>query len=116
LELRILKRPRNVGGDAQDVGVVAVGGAFIDKGSIGFPTPILLLLRGEPLLGPEDKFRVHFIDLRHIVELHQPISGQNFICRRLAEPRKSSAGNFKRQQPLIAVGDISFGLGVYFGS
>ncbi len=56
--------------------------------------------------------RIHVVDLRHVGELHQPVRRQDLVGRRIAEPRESAAGNFERQQPLIAVGDEALGLGV----
>ncbi len=40
----VFQRPGDVGGDAEDVGVVAVGGAFVDEVGVGLPTAVGLLL------------------------------------------------------------------------
>ena len=113
---RVPKRPGDVRGDAQHVRVVAVGGAFVDEVGVGLPASIGLLLAGKPLLRSRDQFRVHVVDLRHVGELHQSVGGQNLVGRSAAEPGEAAAGNFKSQQPLIAVGDESLSFGVHFGS
>ena len=109
---RVLQRPSDVSGDAQHVGVVAVGGAFVDEGCVGLPASVGLLLHGQPLLGARDELRIHVVDLRHVAELHQPVSRQDLVGRRVAEPGEAAAGDLEGQQPLIAVGDVSLGLGV----
>ena len=61
-------------------------------------------------------FRIHVVDLRHVVELHQAVGRQDLVGGRLAEPGKPAAGNFEGQQALIAVGDEALGLGVHLRS
>ena len=56
------------------------------------------------------------MDLGHIAELHQSVRRQDFVRRRISEPRKAAAWNFKRQQPLIPVGDKSLRFGMHFRS
>ncbi len=108
----VLQRPGEVSGDAQHVGVVAVGGAFVDERRVRLPASILLLLRGQPLLRARDELRVHVVDLRHVEELHQAVGGQNLVRRDLPEPGKSAAGNLEGQQALITVGDVPLRLGM----
>ena len=111
---RVLERPRDVGGDAQHVRVVAVRGAFVNERGVGLPTSIRLLLGGEPLLRSQDEFGVDVVDLGHVVELHQAVGGKNFVRRCAAEPGESAPGDLESQQPLISVGDESLGFRVDF--
>src|SRR5579863_9216924 len=72
--------PGNVRGYAQDVRVEAVGGAFINEGSIRIPTAIGLLLAREPLLRALDDLRIHVMDFRHVAELHKAVGSQDLVC------------------------------------
>ena len=113
---RVLERPGDVSRDPQHVRVEAIRCALINKGGVGLPASIPLLLPGKPLLRSRDEFRIHVVDLRHVVELHQPVSSKDFVGGSLAEPRESSTGNLERQQPLIAIGDVSLRLGMHLRS
>ena len=106
------ERPGNVRGDAQHVGVVAIGCAFVDEVGVRLPTAVGLLLAGEPVAGALDEPRIDVGDLGHVVELHQAVGGKNLVGGRLAEPGEAAAGDFEGEQPLVAVGDVAFGLGV----
>ena len=110
----ILQRPRQVSGDAQYILVIAVRRSFVNERRIRFPASVALLLSRKPLLGSRNQLRIHVVDLRHLVELHEPVRGQDFVRRRVAEPGKAPTRNFKCQQPLVAVADIAFGLRVHF--
>ncbi len=62
-----------------------------------------------------DQFGIDVVNLRHVVEFHQAVGGENLVGRRVAEPREAAAGNFESQQPLIAIGDEAFGFGMHLG-
>jgi hypothetical protein len=112
---RVPQSPCDVRGDAQHVIVVAVGRAFINELLVRLPATVRLLLRCQPLLGALNHALVHVMYLRHVVELHQAVRGQNLVRRRFAKPGKPSALHFERQQLLISVRDVALGLCVYFG-
>ena len=61
------------------------------------------------------RLRIDVRDLRHVVELHQAVGGENLVGGRLAEPGEAAAGDFEGEQALIAVGDVALGLGVDLG-
>ncbi len=62
-----------------------------------------------------DEARVDFVDLGHVVELHEAVGGEDFVGGRLAEPGEAAAGDFEGEKALVAVGDVALGLGVDFG-
>src|ERR1017187_2785032 len=69
-----------------------------------------------PLLRSQDEFWIYVVDFRHVAELHEAVRRKDLVSRRIAEPGEAAARDFKGQQPLIAVGDVSLGLSVYFWS
>ena len=73
------QRPGDVGRDAEDVRVVAVGCAFVDCGGVWFPAAVRLLLTGEPVAGALDEPGVGLRNLRHVAELHEAVGGENLI-------------------------------------
>ena len=93
----VAQRPAEICGDPQYIVIEAIGGAFVDEASVGFPASIRLLLPGQPLLGTFYQLRIHVMHARHVGEFHQPIRRQDLVGGRIAEPRKSSAGNFEGQ-------------------
>ncbi len=104
------ERPADVRGDANHVGVVAVGRALVDEVGVRLEAAVGLLLRREPVLRPLDEPRVDFVDARHVGELHQPVGRENLVRGRLAEPREAAALDLEGDEPLVAERDVAFGL------
>ena len=80
------ERPRDVRGDAHHIRIEAVRRAFVDELCVGPPASIWLLLTHHPVGGARNHLWVHVIDLRHVVEFHQSICGENLVGRSVAEP------------------------------
>src|SRR5580658_3318922 len=114
LSAGINQRPGNISRDTKHIGVVTVGGAFIDEGGVRLPTAIRLLLAEQPVAGALDQPGVYVRHLRHVVELHQAVSGEYLVGRSLAEPGEATSRDFEGKQTLVPIGDIAFGLGVRF--
>src|SRR5260370_38513562 len=94
-----------------------MGGSVRDnKGAGGCSGTVRVLLACHSMPPPLKHLQIDVVDLRHVGELHQAVGGQNFIRRRVAEPGKAAAWNLKGEQALIAVGNESFGFGMYLGS
>src|ERR1700722_8660899 len=106
------QRPGNISRDTKHIGVVTVGGAFIDEGGVRLPTAICLLLAEQPVAGALDQPGVYVRHLRHVVELHQAVGGENLVGPCLAEPGEAASRNFEGEQTLVPVGDVAFSLGV----
>ncbi len=109
------ERPRDVCGDAEDVGVEARGCALVDEAGVRAPAAVGLLLGYQPVAGARDDAWVDVGNLAHVVELHQAVGGKDLVGGGLAEPAEAAAADFKREQPLVAVGDVAFGFGMDFG-
>ena len=112
LHAGIDQRPGNISRDTKHVGVVTIGRTFVDEGGVRLPTAVRLLLADQPVARALDQPGVYVRHLRHVVELHQAVGGENLVGRRLAEPGEAASRNFEGEQTLVPIGDIAFGLGV----